>query len=124
MLLRRPQDLRQRGRHRLFFAAVLRLRPVLIRASRVLPSTPPLFHRVERHCFDGQFGGFSVSGIHLCPQTSHTATRIVFQPMQPLYRILSAGHIILDWQVGNPYTMSNGQNTIGSPKSSHLCARE
>jgi hypothetical protein len=61
----------------------------LIRAARVLPSMPPLFHNVERHFFDGQFGGFSVSGIHLCPQTSQTATRIVFQPMSPLYRILS-----------------------------------
>jgi len=27
----------------------LRLRPGLIRASRVLPSTLPLFHNVERH---------------------------------------------------------------------------
>lgn len=48
----------------LFFPAVLRLRPVLIRASRVLPSMPPLSHSVERHFFDGQFGGLSVSGIH------------------------------------------------------------
>ena len=55
--------------------------PILMRASRVLPSTPPLFHRVERHFFDGQFGGFPVSGIHRCPQTSQTATRILVQPM-------------------------------------------
>jgi hypothetical protein len=41
--------------HRFFFAVVLRLRSVLIRASRVRPSTPPLSHRVERHFFDGQF---------------------------------------------------------------------
>jgi hypothetical protein len=74
--------------HLLFRAVILLLRPALTRASRVLPSTPPLSHRVERHFFDGQFGGFSVSGIHLCPQTSHTATRIVLQPMCPLYRIL------------------------------------
>ena len=52
-----------------FDAVILRLRPALIRASRVLPSTPPLSHRVERHFFDGQFGGFSVSGIQRCPQT-------------------------------------------------------
>ena len=71
-------------RHRFFLAVALRLRPALIRASRVLPSTPPLFHRVERHFFEGQFGGFTVSGIHLCPQTSQTATRIVFQPMSRL----------------------------------------
>jgi glyoxylase-like metal-dependent hydrolase (beta-lactamase superfamily II) len=32
-----------------FWESVLRLRPVLILASRVLPSTPPLFHRAERH---------------------------------------------------------------------------
>jgi hypothetical protein len=25
----------------------------------------------------GNLGGFSVSGIHLCPQMSHTATRVV-----------------------------------------------
>jgi hypothetical protein len=58
--------------HRSFLVVVLRLRPALIRASRVLPSTPPLFHRVDRHFLDGLFGGFSVSGIHLCPQTSQT----------------------------------------------------
>jgi hypothetical protein len=82
--------------HWCFLVAVLRLRPALIRASRVLPSTPPLFHRVERHFLLGQFGGFSVSGIHLWPQTSQTATRIVFQPMQPLYRILPIGHYMVD----------------------------
>ena len=48
--------------HRSLLALGLRLRPTLIRAARVLPSTPPLFHNVERHFFDGQFGGFSVSG--------------------------------------------------------------
>ena len=64
-----------------WFALVLRLRPALIRAPRVLPSMPPLFHRVERHFLLGQFGGFSVSGIHLCPHTSQTATRILVQPM-------------------------------------------
>jgi len=82
--------------HRFFFAVLFGLRPALIRASRVLPSTPPLFHRVERHFFEGQFGGFSVSGIHRCPQTSQTATRIVFQPIQPLYRILPIGHYMVD----------------------------
>jgi len=44
-----------------FLAAALLLRPVLIRASRVLPSTPPLFQSVERHFFEGQFWGFPVS---------------------------------------------------------------
>ena len=110
--------------HQFFFAVVLRLRPVLIRASRVLPSTPPLCHRVERHFFDGQFGGFSVSGIHLCPQTSHTATRIVLQPMPPLYSILPEGHNIVDIWGTHPYNMSYGQNAIGSLKSSHLCPRQ
>src|SRR5271156_905042 len=33
---------------------------------------PPLFHSVERHFLLGQFGGFSVSGIHRCPHTSQT----------------------------------------------------
>jgi hypothetical protein len=56
----------------------------MILAARVLPSTPPLSQSVERHFFDGQFGGFWVSGIHLCPQTSHTATRILVQPMLSL----------------------------------------
>jgi hypothetical protein len=74
--------------HWLLFAFTLRLRPALILATRVLPSTPPLSQSVERHFFDGQLGGFSVSGIHLCPHTSHTATRILVQPMQPSYRIL------------------------------------
>src|SRR5271154_4299349 len=53
-------------------ALVLRLRSASIRASRVLPSMPPLFHSVERHFLLGQFGGFSVSGIHRCPHTSQT----------------------------------------------------
>ena len=74
--------------HPSLFALVLRLRPALIRAARNLPSMPPLFHRVERHFFEGQFGGFSVSGIHLCPHTSHTATCILVQPMLSLYIIL------------------------------------
>jgi hypothetical protein len=75
---------------------VLRLRPALIRASRVLPSTPPLSQRVERHFLLGQFGGLSVSGIHLWPQTSHTAIRILVQPMSRLYRILPIGHYMVD----------------------------
>jgi hypothetical protein len=75
------------GRH-CFFALVLRLRPTLIRAARVLPSMPPLSHNIERHFFDGQLGGFRLSAIHLWPQTSQTAIRIVFHPMQPLYSIL------------------------------------
>jgi len=78
--------------HRSLLALGLRLRPAMILAARVLPSTPPLFQRVERHFFDGQFGGFSVSGIHLCPHTSHTAIRILIQPMLSLYSILSIGH--------------------------------
>jgi hypothetical protein len=55
-----------------------------------------LFHSVERHFLLGQFGGFSPSGIQRCPQTSHSATRIVFQPMQPLYSILPNGHYMVD----------------------------
>lgn len=94
---------------------VFRLRPALIRASRVRPSTPPLSHRVERHLLDGQFGGFSVSGIHLCPQTSQTATRIFFQPMSPLYRILSYGHNTIDFCWRDPYNMSSGHNTGAPP---------
>jgi hypothetical protein len=94
--INRNRELVGERRRQCFFAVALRLRPVLIRASRVLPSTPPLSQRVERHFFDGQFGGFSLSGIHLWPQTSQTATRIVFQPMQPLYRILPIGHNIVD----------------------------
>ena len=81
---------------------VLRLRPTLILASRVLPSMPPLFQRVDRHFLLGQFSGLSVSGIHRCPHTSHTATRIQTQPMQPLYRSLSVGHNILDISGGKP----------------------
>src|SRR5246127_4790692 len=95
--------------HQCFFST-LRLRPVLILASRVLPSTPPLFHKVERHFFDGQFGGFSVSGIHLCPQTSQTATRIVFHAMPPLYRILPKGHNTVDMWGKYLDNMSYGQN--------------
>jgi hypothetical protein len=75
-----------------FVVAFLRLRPVLIRASRVLPSTPPLFHSIDRQSFCGQFLGCSLSGIHRCPQTSHSATSIVFHAMPPLYRILPKGH--------------------------------
>ena len=45
-----------------------RLRPPCIRAARVLPSTPPLFHNIERHFLDGQLGGFRLSGIHLWPR--------------------------------------------------------
>jgi len=37
--------------HLFLFALGFRLRPALIRASRVLPSTPPLFHKVERRHF-------------------------------------------------------------------------
>jgi hypothetical protein len=100
-----------------FFVVVLRLRPALIRASFVLPSTPPLSHSRERHFLDGQFDGFSVSGIHLCLQTSQTATRIVLQPMQPLYRIMSIGHNTVDvWR--DSYNMSDGHNTsFPSPRS-------
>ena len=44
---------------------------------------------MERQLFEGQFKGFFlVSGIHGCPHTSHTATRIVFQPMP---RIVAVG---------------------------------
>jgi hypothetical protein len=99
-----------------FCAVVLRLRPVLIRACLVLPSMPPLFHKVERHFFEGQFGGFLLSGIQRCPHTSHTATRIVFQPMQPLYSILPQGHNTVDIFSKSPYNMPYGQNTnFGMP---------
>jgi hypothetical protein len=60
----------------LFLLAFFLLRPALIRASRVLPSTPPLFHCIERHFLEGQFGGFSVSGIHRCSQTSQYGSRL------------------------------------------------
>jgi hypothetical protein len=56
--------------HRSLLALALRLRPDLIRASRVLPSMPPLFQGVERHFFDGQFGGFAVSGTAPTLETS------------------------------------------------------
>jgi len=84
----------KREHHPLFLAAILRLRPVFIRASRVRPSTPPLFQRVDLHFFEGQFGGSSVSGIQRCPQTSHSATRIVFQAMPPLYIVFCPKDII------------------------------
>lgn len=64
--LPRKNLFRPRGCHRFFFAVVLRLRPALIRASRVLPSTRPLFHKVDRHALRGQFGGFSVSPCGSC----------------------------------------------------------
>ena len=54
-------------------------------ASRVRPSIPPLFQRVERHFLDGQRGGFSTSGIQRCPQTSHTATRISVHAIRTVY---------------------------------------
>jgi hypothetical protein len=97
-------------RHRSLLALVLRLRPVLIRACLVLPSTPPLFQSVERHFFEGQFGGFSVSGIHLCPQTSQTATLIVSQLTPTFYHILPKGHNTVDISSESPYNMSYGQN--------------
>jgi hypothetical protein len=59
-------------RYRLLFAIALRLRPALIRASRVLPSTPPLFHNVERHFVEGQFGGFYL----FLFQTPHYSERV------------------------------------------------
>lgn len=92
--------------HRL--ALVLRLLPPFIRASRVRPSIPPLFHKVERQALRGQFGGFSVSGIHRCPQTSHVATLIVVQPIELLYSILSIGQFTLDILSGNLDNMSYG----------------
>jgi hypothetical protein len=68
----------------LFLLAFFLLRPALIRASRVLPSTPPLFHCIERHFLEGQFGGFSVSGIHRCSQTSQYGSRLTTP--QKVYR--------------------------------------
>jgi len=55
------------------------------RASRVRPSTPPRFHKVLRQSFFGHRGGSSISGIHRWPQTSQTATLIIFQPMATAY---------------------------------------
>jgi len=50
------------------FSRTLRLRPALILAARVLPSTPPLFHNVERHCFERQ-----LSRTEPPPRTRQTA---------------------------------------------------
>jgi hypothetical protein len=41
----------------LFLLAFFLPRPALIRASRVLPSTPPLFHCIERHFLGGNSVG-------------------------------------------------------------------
>ncbi len=87
----------------------------MIRASRVLPSTPPLSQSVDLHFFDGQVGGLAVSGIHRWPQTSQTAIRILVQPMPQVYHIMSQGHNILDLLLRDSYNMSNGQNA-GTPK--------
>lgn len=73
---------------------ILRLRPALILASLVLPSTPPLSQRVERQLLEGQLVGFPVSGIHRCPQTSHSATRIVFHAIPPLYIVFCPKDIL------------------------------
>src|ERR1017187_6540294 len=53
----------------------------LLFASRVLPSTPPLSQRVLRHFLLAQRVGFSTDGIQTWPQTSHTATFCIRQPM-------------------------------------------
>jgi hypothetical protein len=55
-------------------------------AAFVRPSTPPRFHSVERQSFLGHSGGFSISGIQRWPQTSHSATRIVFHAMPDMIR--------------------------------------
>ena len=49
--------------------------------AAVLPSMPPLFHRVLRQDLRGHNGGSSTSGIHRWPQTSQTQTFIVFHAM-------------------------------------------
>ena len=45
-------------------------------ASSRCPATTrcPTSSRLLSHNVERQFGGFSVSGIHRCPQTSHSAT--------------------------------------------------
>ena len=53
----------------------------LLFASRVRPSTPPLSQRVLRHLLEAQRVGCSTDGIQTCPQTSHTATFCIRQPM-------------------------------------------
>src|ERR1019366_10035938 len=64
------------------FALLVRwLRFFLLLASRVRPSTPPLSHRVLRHFFEAHSFGLGTDGIHTCPQTSHTATFCIRQPM-------------------------------------------
>ena len=71
-----------------FFLSFPLAAPILIRAFRDLPSTPPLFHNIDRHCFEAISRALA-SGIHRCLHTLHTATLIVVQPMQPLYSSLS-----------------------------------
>ena len=56
-------------------AVLLRLRPALILASRVLPSTPPLSQSVERHFLDGQLGG-SRTPVSTCARTRRTRRSI------------------------------------------------
>ena len=56
----------------------------LLLASFVRPSTPPLSQRVLRHFLLAQIVGFSIDGIQVWPQTSQTATFILFQPMVEL----------------------------------------
>jgi hypothetical protein len=60
-------------------------------ASRVLPSTPLLFHSVDRQDLRGHNGGSSTSGIHRWPHTSHTATLASVHPIAPDYSYLPLG---------------------------------
>src|ERR1019366_4778669 len=64
-----------------FWFAVRWPRFFLPLASFVRPSTPPLSHRVLRHFFEAHSFGLGTDGIHTCPQTSHTATFCIRQPM-------------------------------------------
>jgi hypothetical protein len=57
----------------------------------VRPSTPPRSQSVLRHFLEAQRVGCSTDGIQTCPQTSQTATRIIFHPMDAIiHKMLEA----------------------------------
>ncbi len=84
-------------------------RPAFFLASFVRPSTPPRFHNVLRHFFEGHNGGSSTSGIHRWPQTSQTATFIVVQPMAVSYFMTRGQKSLLFWDIA-VYNMTIGHN--------------
>jgi hypothetical protein len=69
--------------------------PVFSFAALVLPSTPPRFHKVDRHDLRGHRGGSSTCGNQQWPQISQTQTFIVFQPMASNYSVLTSGQNVL-----------------------------